>query len=181
MVLRVVLRGNLVAHAACHRHGAQARRTNQRIDLLLREEIHQLHEQDTARDGQGKGQETSGYDADGCPVQESLARHRGTHTEAQEDGGGIHNAVGGGVEQATRVRTDFLDEVTEHQHTNQRHSRRHKQGHDGRHGYREDNLQYAQVLDFSLRRIELLLLLHVDHQLLLSTEQLHNQRDDDRH
>ena len=54
VVLRVVLGSDFIAYAACHRHGAQSRRTNQRINLLLGEQIEQFHKEDTARNGQGK-------------------------------------------------------------------------------------------------------------------------------
>ena len=46
VVLRVVLGSDFIAYAACHRHGAQSRRTNQRINLVafLQEDIEYLHE-----------------------------------------------------------------------------------------------------------------------------------------
>ena len=59
MVLRVVLGSDFIAYAACHRHGAQSRRTNQRINLLLGEQIEQFHKEDTARNGQGKSKEAA--------------------------------------------------------------------------------------------------------------------------
>ena len=82
VVLRVVLGSDFIAYAACHRHGAQSRRTNQRINLLLGEQIEQFHKEDTARNGQGKCKEAADNDADSGPVEECLARHGSAHTQS---------------------------------------------------------------------------------------------------
>ena len=72
--------------------------------------------------------ETADDDADSSPVEERLARHGSTHTQSEEDGCRIHNAVGRRIEQTAGIGTDFLNQVTEHQHTDQRHCRRHEKG-----------------------------------------------------
>ena len=61
MILRIILQGNLIRHTAGHRHRTQACSTNQRIDLLLCKEIEYLHKEDTAGDGQRKGQESADH------------------------------------------------------------------------------------------------------------------------
>ena len=47
MVLRVILRCNIIADTACHWHGTQPGSTNQRINLLFAEQVEQLHKKDT--------------------------------------------------------------------------------------------------------------------------------------
>lgn len=47
MVLRIILCSNLIAHTACHRHSTQSSCTNERVDLLLAEQVEQLHKEDT--------------------------------------------------------------------------------------------------------------------------------------
>ena len=170
MILRIILRGNLVTYAACHRHSTQTCCANQRINLLLAEHIEQLHKEDTARNRKCKCEETTHNDTNSCPVQECFTRHGSTYTQPQEDGCRIHDTIGSRIKQTACIRTDFFNQVTEHQHTNQRHCRRHKKGDNRSHCYREDDFQYTQVLYFSFRGVEFFLFLHVNHQFLLRTE-----------
>ena len=149
MVLRVVFQGNLISHTAGHRHSAQACCTDQRIDLLLCKEIEYLDKQDTAGNRQCKCQETADHDTDGCPVQESISRHGCTDRNAQEDRCCIHNAVGSRIKQAGSIGSDFFHQITEHQHTDQRHGARYEQSNNGSHDNREQNLQHPQILDLS--------------------------------
>ena len=150
MVLGVVLGSDFITYTTRHRHSTQPCCANQRINLLLGEQVEQFHKEDTARDRQGERKETADNDTDSSPVKERLARHGSTHAQSQEDGCRIHNAVGRRIEQAAGIGTYFLNQVTEHQHTNQRHRRRYEKGYNGSNGNREDNLQYTQVLYLGL-------------------------------
>ena len=150
MVLRVILRCNIIADTACHWHGTQPGSTNQRINLLFAEQVEQLHKKDTTGNGQCKCKESTYYDTNGRPVQEGLTGHGGTHAQSKENSSSIHNTVGCRIKQTACIGTDFLNQITEHQHTNQRHCRGHKQGNNRSHCNREDNLQHTQVLYFSL-------------------------------
>ena len=181
MVLRIVFGGNFVAHTAGHRHSAQTGGTDQRIDFLLAEQVEYLHHHDTRGDREGKGQESAYDDTDGLHVQEGIISHRGTYTQSQEDGSGVHDGVGGRVKQTAGIRADFLQQVSEHQHTDERYGGGHEERYNRGHGYREDDLQRAHVLDFIFRRVQLLLFLHIDHQFLLAAGQFYHQWDDYRH
>ena len=181
MVLGVVLGTDGVAHTTCHGHCREAGGADEGIHLLLGEEVPCLSHEDTACDTEGEGAESAGYDAEGLHVDEGVNRHGCTHAEAQEDGGGIHHTVACCIEQTACVVTDFLHQVTEHEHTYEAHGCGHENGHNGGYGNGEDNLQHAHVLDLQGVGVELVLLLHVDSEFLLRAEQSHHQGDDYRH
>ena len=83
MVFGIILGCNFITYPARHRHSTQSRCTDQRINLLLGEQVKQLHEEDTARNGQSECKETTDDDADSSPVEERLARHGSTHTQSR--------------------------------------------------------------------------------------------------
>ena len=90
--------------------------------FFLVEQIHQFHKEDTARNRQGKSQEAADHDADSRPVQESLARHRSAHTtDPRKMVAAFMMLFGCRIEQTAGIGTDLFHQVTEHQHTDQRH------------------------------------------------------------
>ena len=151
-----------------------------RIDFLLAEQVEDFHHGDAGSNGQRKGEETAHDDAYRLHVEERIHGHGTAYAEAQEDGSRVHDGVGSRIEQARSVGTDFFQQVTEHQHTDEGHCRGDEQGYYRRDGNREDDFQDTQVFDFRGRRMQFFLFLHVNHQLLLRAGQFHHQRDDDR-
>ena len=75
VILRIVLRSDVVAHSAGHWHGTETRCTDEGIDFLLREQVEQLDHHDTRCDAERKSKETADNDANGSPVKERLAGH----------------------------------------------------------------------------------------------------------
>ena len=181
MVLGVVLRGYLIADTACHGDSRQTGGTDEGVDFLLGKDVPNLHHEDAGCDGKGKGTESACHDAQRLDIEECLGGHRRSYGKTEEDGGGVHDGIGGDIVEAAGGCTDLLDEVSEHEHTYQRYRCGDKEGHNGGDGDGEDNLQHPEVADFGIVGIEFVLLLHVDHQFLLGAEAFHDQRNDDGH
>ena len=175
MVLGIILGADIVAHTAGHRHGTQARGTNERIDFLLGKQVPDLHHADTAGNTERECTESAGHNAQCGDIDEGIHRHGGTHTQAQENGSRIHNAVAGCIEKAAGVVTDFLQQVTEHQHTHKGDCRRHKDGHNGGNGNGEDYLEHTHILYLRTVGEQLVLLFHVDGQLFLGAQNIRTQ------
>ena len=118
MVFGIVLGTDTIANTAGHRHGAQTCCTDKWIDFLLGKEIPDLNHADTTGNPEGESTETTGNNAQSLYVDEGIYRHGGTYAEAQKNGGCIHDAVAGCIEETVGVVTNLLNEVTEHEHTN---------------------------------------------------------------
>ena len=148
MVLGVIFCAYAIAYTACHGYGTQSCCSNQRIDLLLCEQVPYLDHEYATGNAQGKGTESSSHYTQCGNIDESIHRHGGAHAQTKEYGSGIHDAIGCCIEQAVRVISNLLDEVTEHQHSNKADSRWDEYGNYGSNCYWEDNLQDSHILYF---------------------------------
>ena len=85
----------------------------------LAEQVEDFHHGDAGSNGQRKGEESADDDAYRLHVEERIHGHGAAYAEAQEDGSRVHDGVGSRIEQARGVGTDFFQQVTEHQHTDE--------------------------------------------------------------
>ena len=143
MVLHIIFGGDFVADATGHRYGTQPGGTDERIDFLLAEQVEDFHHGDAGSNGQRKGEESADDDAYRLHVEERIHGHGTAYAEAQEDGSRVHDGVGSRIEQARSVGTDFFQQVTEHQHTDEGYCRGDEQGYYRRNGNREDDSGHA--------------------------------------
>ena len=100
MVLGIVLGADSVADTAGHGHSTQTSGTDKGIDLLLGKEVPNLSHADTRSDTESEGTETACHNTQSLHIDEGIHCHGGTHTESQEDGGCIHDAIGSSIKEA---------------------------------------------------------------------------------
>jgi len=160
-------------HAGSHRHGRNACRTDQRVDLvlILREEVHHLGQQHAAGSTHAESDHTQYEDEERPGIEERLGRSRSAHREAQEDHDDVHQLVLHGLRQTVH-HAALLHQVAQHQATHQRRGRRQQQGDDDGDNQREKNL-------LGLRHRTQLA--HFDLTLLLGGQRTHDGRLDNRH
>ena len=154
-----------------HGNGGNAGGADKRVDLLLREHVHQLSQQHAASGAKTEGDNAHGKDQQGAGVQEVLGGGGGANGDAKEDGDDVHQLVLDGLIEALH-NAALLHKVAKHQAAHQRGGRRQHEGHeDGDH----DGEQYLLGLRDRAQ------LLHLDPALLLGGQSLHDGRLDHRH
>ena len=170
-VARVLRLTNLLGDTRGHRHGGNARRADQRIDLAAGELAHQVAQQNAAGRTAAERKHAHRDDLEGLRLQEGLGLRRRADRHAQEDGDDVHQFVLRGLGEALR-HAGFLEQVAQHQRTDQRRGARQHQGDQHGHDDREDDL---------LGLGDGAELTHDDLAILLAGQRLHNRRLDDRH
>ena len=153
-----------------HRNGGNTGGTDQRVDLLLQEEVHELGKQDAASSTEAEGNDTHRHDLEGLDGEEGGRRGGSADGEAEEDGDDVHQLVTGSLLQ-TVDNAGLLEEVTEHQARDQRSGGRNEQRHE--HGDHDGEDDLLALADLTQRA-------HHDLALFLSGQNLHDGGLDDR-
>ena len=170
-VLAVGLETYLIGHTGCHRHGRNTGRTNQRVDRIFGECVHQLRHEYTCSGTDHKGNQTQNDDRQGAAIQEGIRAHFVTNGQAEEDGHDVDQGVLGSIAQ-TLHNTGFFHQVTEAEHTQQRSSRRQQYGDQHQYSNREDDF-------FTFR--DGAQLAHGNLTLRFAGQRLHDRRLNQRH
>ena len=169
-VCRICLGTDLLGDAGCHRYGGNARGTDQRIDLALCNDAEQLSEHDAAERTEDEGDETEKDDLDRVYVEECFSGCRCTDGCSEQDNDDVHKSVGSRLCQLVD-NAALAEQVSEHQHTDERSCCRKNHTNDDRDDDREEDL--LELGDISQ-------LSHLDFSLLFCREKLHDRRLDDR-
>ena len=165
------LRTDDLADARCHRHGGNAGRADQRVDLAARDDVHDLAEEDAARRTGDESDETEHDDEQGVAREEMFRRHRHARARGEEDRHDVAQRILRRVRKAVGD-ARLAEEVAEHEHAQKRCDRRQQQtDEDGRDEREDDLLELRDVTQ----------LLHDDFALLLRREELHDGRLNERH
>ena len=145
IVLGVGLETLGLGDAGCHRHGRHTCRTNQRVNLILAEDIHQLGQQHTATGTDTERHDSDSHDAEGAPLQESIGSSGCAHGNAQEDDHDIVELVLDSFAE-TLHNAALAEQVAEHKAADQRSCRGEQQRDDnGDHNREEDLLPLGDV------------------------------------
>ena len=167
----ILLLTDLLRDASRHRNGGNAGGTDQRIDLAACHLVHDLAEEHAEGGTHAERDQTEKDDLERLEPEEVGAGGGSADSGAEEDGDDIHQFIlrrlGDTLDHAA-----LLEEVAEHEHTDQR-SRVGKQN-----GDHDDNDDREHDLFQLGHRTELF---HNDGALLLGGEQLHDGRLDDGH
>ena len=159
---------NHLGNAGSHGNGGNASGTDQRIDLALGENAHQLAQQQTAHSSELKCDKAENDDEDGLPGEEAVVNCGGTDGGGQEDGDNVHHCVLCGVGESVS-QTGLLEEVAQHQAAQQgSHGGEEQADEDGDNDGEEHLLGLGNGTE----------LLHLDLALLLGGEKLHHGRLD---
>ena len=153
-----------------HRNGGNTGGTDQRVDLLLQEEVHELGKQDAASSTEAEGNDTHRHDLEGLDGEEGGRRGGSADGEAEEDGDDVHQLVTGSLLQTVN-NARLLEEVTEHQARDQRSGGRNEQRHE--HGDHDGEDDLLALADLTQRA-------HHDLTLFLGGQNLHDGGLDDR-
>ena len=170
-VTGIILLADLLGNAGGHGHGGHAGRTDEGVDLLLEEEIHELGEENAAGGRDREGADTHDDDLDGVQIQETVRRGGSANGDTQEDGNDVHQFILRAREE-TLAGARLLPQVTQHQAADQLSGRRHEQSHEDGDGDREDDL--LPLADGAKCR-------HADGAFLLGGQHLHDGGLDDGH
>ena len=125
-VAGVVLLAHHLGYAGRHRHGGHAGGTDEGIDLLLEEQVHELGKQDAAGGAEAEGHHAHGHDLDGLEGQEGGAGGRCADADAKEDGDDIDELVLHGLAEPL-CDAALLKEVAQHEAGNEGGGRGHQQ------------------------------------------------------
>ena len=170
-VRRIVRKRNLVGDAGGHRNGRNAGGTDERVDLLLGEEVHELSHQYARRGTDAERNETERENAESRTGEEFLAGELGADGKAEHDRYDVDERVGHRIGNTRNGGTCFLGEVTEHQSADKRNCRRKKNRTEKEHHEREADL--LDLLDLTKSG-------HLDKTLVLGRKSVHNRGLDDR-
>ena len=160
----VVLCANGLGNTCGHGNGGNAGGTNEGIDLALGDEAQDLADQQATNGSEAEGEQTQSDDGQSLGLQEDLAAGSSTDGQTQHDGADVAECVLGNVAQ-TIHNAAFTQQVTQHQHTDQRSGVRQQQSADGGNHDGENHL---------LRLADRTQLLHLDLALLVGGQQLHD-------
>ena len=158
----VVLVGLLtygLADTCCHRHSADTCRTNQRVNLLLQEQVHNLGHDDARSRTDTECNNTYTQNTNRLPVHERSGSCCSTNGKTQTDNNDVVQLVLSSLRQAFYY-SAFLHQITQHQTADKRTGRGHYQRYDNGHNDGEQNLllfRYGAQL------------LHANHALVLSS------------
>ena len=170
-VARIFLLANLLAHTRCHRDSRNTCGTDQRVNLTLCKEVHQLTKQNTAGRAKAERQQAENDNTDGLGAQENFALCCCANGDAKENRDDVHQLVLCRIGN-TIYNTTLTHQVAQHQHANQRGRIRQQQRDQNGYNNREQNLLQLG------NRTELL---HHNRALLLGSQSLHNRRLNNRH
>ena len=160
-----------LADARRHRHGGNAGGADQRIDLVTRDDVHDLAEDDAARRTGDEGDESEHDDEQRVAREEVLRRHRHARARGEENRHHVAQRILRRIRKAVGD-ARLTEEVAEHEHAQKRCDRRQEQADEDRRDEREEHL-------FKLRDVAQLL--HDDLTLRLRREEFHDGRLDERH
>ena len=160
-----------MADGGCHRNGTNACTTDEGINLLFQEEVHNLCHQDTTSTTNAKGNDADTKDGDGLEVEEGACCSSCTNGNTQHDDYDVIQLVLCCLAQ-TFNDTALLEEVAEHQAADKCTSRWNYQANDDGHNDGEDNL---------LLLADCAKLAHANHAFFLRGEGAHDGRLNDRH
>ena len=170
-VCRICLSTNFLGYTCCHRNRRYTCRTDQRIYFSLSNPAHQFTKQYTCCSTECKCNKTEDDDLDRIKVQESLRTCCSTYRCTKKDNYNIHQSIGSGLCQLSYYATLF-EQVTKHQHTNQRSCCRKNHADNDRNDDREqDSLQFGNRTK----------LIHFDLSFLLCCKKFHDRWLNDRH
>src|SRR5690606_30687084 len=96
-----------------------ASRTDQRIDLVLTEAVHNLRHKDTRRGTTAERNHSQNENAERLDLQKGLGRKLGPHGQPKRDGYDVDQSVARGISQAV-YHSALTQQVAERKHTNQR-------------------------------------------------------------
>ena len=160
-----------LADARCHRYGGNPGGADQRIDLVTRDDVHDLAEDDAARRAADKGDESEHDDEQRVAREEVLRRHRHARARGEENRDDVAQRILRRIRKAVGD-ARLTEEVAEHEHAQKRCDRRQQQAdEDGRDEREDDLLELRDVTQ----------LLHDDLALRLRREELHDGRLNERH
>ena len=166
----VLLLADDLRNTGGHRNGGNAGGTDQRVDLFLQEQVHELGQQHAARGTETERDDTHSHDLKGLNGKEGGGGGGSTDGEAEEDGDDVHQLVTGGLLQTVH-NAGLLEQVTEHQARDQRRGRRNEQRHEhGDHDGEDDLLAFADLTQRA----------HHDAALFLGGQSLHDGGLNDR-
>ena len=132
---RILLLAHGLGYTSRHGNSGHTSGTDQGVDLLLGEHVHQLGKEHAASGAETKGHNTHSQDGQSLHAQEGSSGSGSTHGSAQEDGDDVHQLVLHGLAE-TVGDAALLGQIAEHQAGDQRrgggNQQRHKDGdHDG--------------------------------------------------
>ena len=114
VVAGVVLLTDLLGNTGGHRHGGNTGRADERVDLAVGDNAHELAQQHTACGADAEGDDAQTDDLDRLQGQEGGGVGGAADGEAQEDGDDVHQFVAGGLGD-TLDYAGFLHQVAHHQ------------------------------------------------------------------
>ena len=167
----IVLERNLVGDAGGHRNGRNTGGTDERVDLLLGEEVHKLSHQDARGGADAERDETERKNAESRTREELLAGKLGADGKAEHDRHDIDERIGHRIGNTRNGGTRFLGEVAEHQSADKRNGRRKKNRAEKEHHEREADL--LDLLDLTKSG-------HLDKTLVLGRKSVHDRGLNDR-
>ena len=171
VVAGVVLLADLLGNTGGHRHGGNTGRADERVDLAVGDNAHDLAQQHTACGADAEGDDAQNDDLDGLQVQEGRGVGGAADGEAQEDGDDVHQFVAGGLGD-TLDHAGFLHQVAHHQAADQQGGVRQRQGNDDGNDDGEQNLLGLGNLARGF---------HNDLTFFFGSQRLHDGRLNDRH
>ena len=129
VVAGVVLLADFLGNTGSHRNGGNTGGTDQRVDLAVGDDAHDLAQDDAASGADTESNDAQDDDLDSLDVQEGRSVGGAANREAQEDGDDVHQFVAGGLGD-TLNNAGLLHQVAHHQAANQDSSIRQGQGND---------------------------------------------------
>lgn len=160
-----------VGDAGCDRNGSDTSRADQRIDAAAGQLIHDLGTDHAAAGTEGKRHKAQKDDKYGRGREEGIRSHGRANGDRQDQRNHIEKSIGRCFRQLADDEA-FAQEISKHQHGDERRDRRQEHIDDERHDDRECDLLEAR---------HIARLLHHDLSLLLIREKLHDRRLNERH
>lgn len=165
-VAGIVLLAHHLRHSGRHGNGGHTGGADERIDLLLEEQVHELGKQHAAGGAEAERHHAHNHDLDGLEGQERGAGSGAAHADAKENGNDVDKLILHRFAQPLR-HAALLKEITQHQAGDEGRGRGHQQRHENSHNNGENNL--FPLADLPQR-------LHDDLALLFRGQQLHDGR-----
>ena len=171
VVAGVVLLADLLGNTGGHRNGGNTGGADERVDLAVGDNAHDLAQDNTAGGADAEGDDAQNDDLNGLDVQEGGGVGGAADGEAEEDRDDVHQLIAGGLGD-TLDNAGLLHQVAHHQAADQNGGVRQGQGNDdGNDDGEQDLLGLGDTAGGS----------HDDLTLFFSGQDLHDRRLDNRH
>ena len=161
---------NDLGYTCCHRNCGYTSGTDKRIGFTTIQNTHDFTKDNACKSTSCESDQTKNNDQNSLIVQEGFSFHSQTCTSCQHDRYNVHQSILCSIGKTIQT-TSFFEQVTQHQHTNQRAYRRKQQADN-------DSSNNREYDSFKMRNRTQLF--HNDFTVSFSSAKFHNRRLDQR-